>query len=114
VAPPAGDGSHSETVPGELWWRRRDDVLWRRTLDSLVLLRPEPDGGDPVVVSGGGPPVWDLLEEPRRLHELVTDLAEEFGADSAVVEADVAALLRDLESRGFVRGDRVTEAPGRP
>jgi hypothetical protein len=85
-------------------WRRREDVLWRRSLDAVMLL---PEGvDDPVTLPGTGASVWDLLEEPATLAELVTILAEAYdGADAAVVEHDVRALLAELEQLGAVTHD---------
>jgi hypothetical protein len=84
-------------------WRRREDVLWRRSLDSVILL---PVGvEDPVTLPGTGASVWDLLEEPASLAELVAILADAYDADAGVVEHDVRALLAELESLGAVTHD---------
>jgi hypothetical protein len=81
-------------------WRRRDDVLWRRSLDAVILLPVGAD--DPRTLPGTGAIVWDLLEEPTSLAELVATLAEAFEEDPAVVEHDVSALLAELEDLGAV------------
>lgn len=83
-------------------WRRRPEVLWRRTLDAVVVARPERDGGDPLTIAGGGVAVWELLDAPRRLDEVVELLSTTYDADPAAVERDVAALLADLEAQGYV------------
>jgi coenzyme PQQ synthesis protein D (PqqD) len=81
-------------------WRRRDDVLWRRSLDSVILL---PVGVDePLTLPGTGASVWDLLEEPASLAELVAILADAYEEAPAVIEHDVRALLAELESLGAV------------
>ena len=81
-------------------WRRRDDVLWRRSLDAVILL---PVGvEDPVTLPGTGASVWDVLETPASLTELVEVLADAYDADPAVVEHDVRALLAELEELGAV------------
>ena len=73
--------------PAAAVWRRRDDVLWRRSLDAVILL---PVGADePITLPGTGAAVWDLLEEPASLDELVATLAEAYEEDPAVVEHDV-------------------------
>ncbi len=46
--------------------------------------------------------VWDLLEEPASLAELVAALAEVYEEDPAVVELDVTTLLAELEDLGAV------------
>jgi hypothetical protein len=81
-------------------WRRRDDVLWRRSLDAVIVL---PVGADePLTLPGTGAAVWDLLEEPASLAELVAALAEVYEEDPAVVELDVTTLLAELEDLGAV------------
>ena len=81
-------------------WRRREDVLWRRSLDSVILL---PVGVDePVTLPGTGASVWDVLETPAALAELVAILSDAYDEDPAVVEHDVRALLAELESLGAV------------
>jgi len=82
-----------------VWWRR-DDVLWRRSLDSVILL---PVGvEEPMTLPGTGASVWDLLEEPASLAELVAILADAYEEAPAVIEHDVRALLAELESLGAV------------
>jgi hypothetical protein len=81
-------------------WRRRDDVLWRRSLDAVILLPVGVD--DPLTLPGTGASVWDLLEEPTTLAELVATLAEAYDTDPAVVEHDVLELLSELEELGAV------------
>ena len=86
--------------PAAAVWRRRDDVLWRRSLDAVILLHVGAD--DPLTLPGTGAAVWDLLEEPASLAELVALLAEAYEEDPAVVEHDVTTLLTDLEALGAV------------
>jgi len=75
-------------------YSRRPDVLWRRSLDAVVLL---PAGcEDPVTLPGTGAAVWDLLAAPATLPELVGTLVEVYGEDPVTVERDVAALLDRL------------------
>jgi len=82
-------------------WRRRDDVLWRRSLDAVILM---PLGAEePVTLPDTGASVWGLLEEPATLAELVTTLTEAYDrADPSVVEHDVRTLLAELEALGAV------------
>jgi len=88
----------------EVVWRRRDDVLWRRSLDAVILM---PVGADePVTLPGTGASVWDLLAEPATLAELVATLADAYDrADPSVVEHDVRVLLAELEAFGAVAQD---------
>ena len=79
-------------------WRRRPDVLWRRSLDAVILL-PE-DAADPFHLVGTGPDVWELLAEPRTLDALVAVLATMYEADPDVVRSDVATVLDRLVDSG--------------
>lgn len=86
-------------------WRRGTDVLWRRSLDAVILLPAEAD--EPVTLPGTGAAVWDLLAEPATLAQLVADLVAIYDGDPSTVAADVTDLLAELESIGAVRsGDR--------
>ena len=80
-------------------YQRAPTVLWRRSLGSVVCLRP-PD--EPVVVATPGAVLWDLLAEPVHRDALVAALATRFAADRDVVDADVGAVLDDLVVRGLV------------
>lgn len=79
-------------------WRRRDDVLWRRSLDAVILL---PSGADePLTLPDSGAIVWDLLEEPASFDELVATLAEVYETDAATIATDITPLLEELAALG--------------
>jgi hypothetical protein len=82
----------------ETAWRRRAAVLWRRTLNAVVLLPVE--GGEVLTLVGTGTEIWELLAEPRTLESLVAVLADAHAADPAVVSADVAPVLDRLVEVG--------------
>jgi len=78
--------------------RRRPDVLWRRSLETVVLL---PAGADDVLtLAGTGPTVWELLGEWRSEGELASLLAAAFHANEARVAADLGPVLAQLEAVG--------------
>lgn len=80
--------------------RRRPDVLWRRSLDAVVLL---PAGEDEVLtLAGTGPAVWELLAEWRTPDDLAAILADAFKSPLTVVEADLTRLLTELEAHGVL------------
>lgn len=81
--------------------RRRPDVLWRRSLDAVVLL-PAGDG-DVLTLPGTGPAVWELLAEWRSFEDLVEILAGAFEADRDLVSADLSSLIDDLRERGVIQ-----------
>jgi hypothetical protein len=80
--------------------RRRADVLWRRSIDAVLVLPP--GMRDPVTLSGTGPVVWDAIEDVIPLDELTRALSAEFGADPDVVRADLGILLDRLVGLGVV------------
>lgn len=98
------DAIARSTASGELteprYWHRCDGVLWRQSLDAVVLLAPGED--EPIVLRGGGPAVWERLESPVTIEDLVRDLAAAHGSEEAQVEADVLELLDRLEAAGAV------------
>jgi coenzyme PQQ synthesis protein D (PqqD) len=89
--------------------RRRPDVLWRRSLQAVVLL---PAGADETYTMGGtGIALWELLAEWRTADDIVAVLADVFGADPEVVRADVTPILDALTARGAIEtGASVTGA----
>jgi Coenzyme PQQ synthesis protein D (PqqD) len=86
--------------------RRRLDVLWRRSLDHVVVLAPGAD--EPVSVGGAAPAVWRLLAEARTPEDLVVMLVDATGADTASLQPAVTRALADLDRAG------VLEAPDPP
>jgi len=85
-------------VTDEVRVRRRPGVLWRRSLDAVVILPP--GTGDTVILAGTGPVLWELLADWRTADDLVDALARLFAAPADQVRADVEPLLADLAARG--------------
>ena len=83
-------------------YRRRPDVLWRGSLDAVVLL---PAGqNEPTTLGGSGPELWELLAEWRTFDDLVAVLAGLHRAEQALVAGDVAPVLEELIGVGAVDG----------
>jgi hypothetical protein len=79
-------------------FRRSPTVLWRRSLDAVVVL---PTGADePITLGGTGIAVWELLDTWRSVDALTEMLAPRYDADPAVVAADVSTLVDLLEGVG--------------
>lgn len=89
--------------------RRRPDVLWRRSLDAVVLLPP--NAADTYTMAGTGPVLWELLTEWRTRDDLVSVLAELFDASPEVIEADLAPILRELADRGALETTAFSGGP---
>ena len=79
-------------------FRRRPDVLWRRSLDAVMLL---PAGASDVITVGGtGVDTWELLDTWRTIDALAELLGDRYRADPAVVAPDVAAFVEVLDRAG--------------
>lgn len=85
-------------------WARTEDVIWRRSIDQVVLLPSSASAA--VVLTGAGTRVWELLDEPRALDTIVRVLADLYGAAPVEVERDVSAMFDELASIGVVRCQR--------
>ena len=81
-------------------WRRATDVLWRSSLDSVMILGRADT--EPLVLAGTGGAVWDLLAVPIRLADLATLLANRYGAPIDEIISDVAPVLVRLERSGAI------------
>ena len=81
-------------------YRRRVDVLWRRSLDAVLCLPP--GATEPVTLAGTGPEVWALLQRSHTLAELAAELAARHQTDAEVVTDDVAPILERLAALGLI------------
>ena len=53
-------------------------------------------------LSGAGARIWELLQTPRTIAEIVDTITAEFDAARERVTSDLDGLLVDLESRGLI------------
>jgi Coenzyme PQQ synthesis protein D (PqqD) len=79
-------------------WKRCKRVLYRETLDDVVILVPGPES-EPFALAGGAQ-LWRLLEHPHTTGQLLTALAEGSAAPRAQEEMD--ELLSQLADVGAV------------
>ena len=85
---------------------RRRDVLWRRSLDAVLVL---PVGAsEPLIFAGSGPELWELLAVPTSMADLASTLAERHAVDVAVIEKDLDAVLEQWISLGIVEEAQLT------
>jgi len=75
-------------------------VLWR-SLPVGVIVLPR-NGTEPFVLTGTGPDLWVLLDQPRTLGELADELARRYDTPAAVIEVDLLPTLASLEDRAVV------------
>jgi hypothetical protein len=81
-------------------WQISPSILHSKIDDEVILMSIEADsyfGLDPVASR-----IWELLEEPKDMDELVALLTEEYEVDDATCRVDVQTLLDDLVGRGLV------------
>ena len=79
---------------------RTEGLLATTVDDELVVLNIR--ASCYVAIDRIGRRIWELLESPRLVDDLIAVLAAEFGADPSVVAADLAAFLHELEREGMV------------
>lgn len=89
-------------VAADARWSRSPDALWRSTLDAVVLLSAARSDTDPLVVDGPGVQLWDIIEEPATLDEIVAELSETFDGEPDVMARDISGLLERLREEGLV------------
>ena len=79
-------------------WHRAEGVVWRRTMDGIVVLPGH--GQEPIALLGAAASMWELLAEPLTAEELVAALAEYYGVDAEQVSPEIRATLDGLLHRG--------------
>lgn len=81
----------------------RGAVLWRATLDGVLVRVP---GADEVVaLEGTGGAVWAALDQPVPFAELCRRLAVGHDATAEEIATDLHPVLEDLADRSVVRVD---------
>ena len=79
---------------------RSRDVVWRRSLDAVLIL---PAGAvEPLTLAGSGLQLWELLEEPISIADLTSTLAEIHEVNETVVAHDLDVVLERLVKFGIV------------
>lgn len=81
-------------------WQISPEILHSKIDDEMILMSIEADsyfGLDPIASR-----IWELLEQPLDLDELVEKLMEEYEVDAETCREDVQALLEDLQGRGLI------------
>lgn len=79
-------------------WHRSEGVVWRRTMDGIVVLPGQ--GQEPIALLGAAASLWELLGEPLTAEEIVAALAELYGVDTEQVSSEIGATLDGLLHRG--------------
>ncbi len=81
-------------------FRRRQEALWRRVPDGVIVLQPS---GDPVSVTGPGRALWDALAVGGTRTELARRLSSTFDVEEHRAVEVVDEVLGHLVDLGVVR-----------
>lgn len=81
-------------------YKRAEGILSRQ-LPEEVLIAPF-GRNDFDKLSGTAVPLWELLESPRTIEELVAILADRYSAPSSLIENDLTAILSELVDRRYL------------
>ena len=81
-------------------WQISPEILHSKIDEEVILMSIEADsyfGLDPIASR-----IWELLEQPLSVEELVEKLMEEYEVDADTCQQDVQALLEDMQGRGLI------------
>jgi hypothetical protein len=78
----------------------RENVIAKMVGTEMVLL--DYDRGIYYGLNPVGARVWQLLRDGSTMEEIIAQLTDEYDVASATLEADVTALLHDLEAKELV------------
>ena len=81
-------------------FRRNPDLIGANIDDELVMMSV--DRGQYYGLGGVGPRVWELIEQPSTLDELVERILEEFDVEPDVCERDMRKFLEQMQQLGLV------------
>lgn len=81
-------------------YRRNPDLIAADMDGETVMMSIE--RGDYYGIGGVGSRVWELLETPRTMADIVQAICAEFDVDEASCRADMEHFLGELHSHGIV------------
>lgn len=97
----------------ESLFERAPGVLWRRSLDGVLVLAPGENA--PLHISPPGDGIWELLAQSTTADQLTDCLANLYDVGDDVVQADVRRVLATLWDVGAIRaGDPDAKAEDLP
>jgi hypothetical protein len=90
------------TLEGREAWRRDPGLPFQRLDDDTIVV--DPARREMHLLNETAARIWELLEWPHTLDQLVTALAEEYEAPEDELRAAAADLIAELGAKGvFVR-----------
>lgn len=81
-------------------FRRNPDLIGAAIDDELVMMSVE--HGQYYGLGGVGPRVWELIEQPQTMAQLVDQILEEFEVEREVCEKDLTEFIAQMEQLGLV------------
>ena len=81
-------------------WVRSPRVLWRRVADGVLLLAP--GAAEPMIITGSGAAIWELLGSPMDAQDVAWRLAELFDTTAERTRAETAPFLAQLALAGVL------------
>jgi hypothetical protein len=80
--------------------RRSSDVIAAGMAEETILLNPA--DWTYVHFNETAARIWEALDEPRSVDEVVERLRRDYAVDRAACEREVEAFVSDLAARGFI------------
>jgi hypothetical protein len=87
-------------IGAETTLQRTERAVHGELPEETVLL--DVDSGMAVRLNTTGAWIWDQLEQPRRVADLASGLAERFGIEESRAHDDVIAFAREMTRRGLL------------
>lgn len=84
-------------------YRRNPDLIAADMDGDVVMMSI--DRGDYYGIGGVGARVWELLESPKTLDDIVQTICREFEVDQVRCHVDMARFLDELQAHGVVSLD---------
>lgn len=90
----------SSTQTATQFYQRKQRILSASVGEEIVMMSVE--RGLYYNLNGAGRHIWQLLETPRSLDQIVTALAEIYDAPEEKIRVEACAFLTRLESEGLL------------
>jgi hypothetical protein len=90
-----------DTIDDRLTITRNDQLMSAPVDDDLVFLNPATNSY--VALDVIGHRIWELLERPSTLGNLISTVTATFDGNRATIAEEVRAFVRELEIEGMVR-----------
>ena len=108
-APGAEPGPTSSASVGTVVWRRATSTAYVESPERVVVVDLDHLELPPYVFEGSAAQLWACLDGDRSEAQIVTDLADAYGAAAEVVAPDVRAFVERLRSLGLVVAGSLTD-----